>query len=882
MDSRKLEEAIIGIVCKIFETSGKDLSKTNDITNIGKKCLEISLRQINFVVKEFFELTANGDKAKNYFNNDDVTGLEMMKKQLKRIDNTLDNYYESQIALENELNKKSGLNLPPSIIEKLMVKLESIQQYEPDFILNIRDISLGAWKETLDFEKILFSERKRFESFMVKLESKWRNRAEFIKYKTGIKINLLENNIEKALNEKKILRERTNMIIEDLSSLVSRYQTKENEFKAAMKNSGYKDLKSVIQGIKKMDNMRNRFQSQLETAQKEIKSLKNNLASSVKKQEDFKEKYEKSEENAKILEENALKIIELSDINSDDKKNLQTCITEKNQEKMTEIVKRIENSEKINKDDKGIERNNNVKRLTRNETEVKNMSPRKASNINIRKSNMQRISSRRMIEEPQAPNSSEIYITENKSVTSNTVSKVVENGKTARVMKKESNSSKVIIPTIKEEINDKVQEENQLSDFASVEKSKTNLSSGKGFLLQTPKIGNLPIKSNRAVQKHRKSLEPPLSEHFLLNTPKTQPLGSYANKKTNSLGDAISNIFSSHMLKNGKNPEFSSENLENIESINNMSIESLLNIKLKVSGQEKTIQDIILENIENSLKSEKSTVVWNSIIPEIKTLTKINEEIDQEPLPISLSMSSPTKINSIANLIKNNIEQPQQNWRNSTLKLFVLLEEYLDSIETNQYKTAEELIQNRINNGIIDEITKYITSSQDTEKEIAEVSELINRKKKYDLLIKICGIPKSLPFNDWKAEKNNIINKVRWTNLISKIKSNNIKKLQEGNDGSEMLYRLAIEIRNHRFTLKNILSNENLKSNKKKHNFSMENIAINELTKNHERNISLNHKGLHYFLPHIQRTTRNDKSFQMIPSSFLFSDLWVKNSKKVL
>lgn len=163
METKKLEDAILEIISKIFENNGKEQSYEK-IKRLSKKCVEMVTRQVNFIVQEYF----SDDSTEQL----DLNNSLLVKKHLQKIDNTLNTYFSNQEFLDNALGQNLNQKNDTKILEKLIQKLESMKDYQPDFVLNIRDISLDAWKDTAEFEKILNIERKKFESFVMKLDNK--------------------------------------------------------------------------------------------------------------------------------------------------------------------------------------------------------------------------------------------------------------------------------------------------------------------------------------------------------------------------------------------------------------------------------------------------------------------------------------------------------------------------------------------------------------------------------------------------------------------------------------------------------------------------------------------------------------------------------------
>ena len=903
MESKKLELAILEIVSRMFEAKGLDLSNSNEITRVGKKCIEVSKRQLEFIVKEYFDTMNSESNPISLEEASSANHLAQVKKYLDNIDNTLNSYFSNQEYIENSFNLQSlSGKLPPSIIEKLVVKLDGMSKYEPEFILNIRDISLEAWKETLEFEKILTNERKRFETFTVKLDCKWRNRHELVKQKTGVKILKLEQEIEKINFERKIMRERLLMSIEDLVARLGVKERAEEEMNALIKKNGFKDIKAVLNGIKKIEAIKSKCQGQVENAQKETKMTKGKLATSMSKQEEYRKQAERFESLAKELGDTLMKAIEFTNFNTNEKNNIGVCITESNFTKLAEILK--SNEEIKDKEEKVSERNNS-KAMTRNSSELKSFSPRKevtkTSRQSVENAKIKRMPSKKKIEEPSAPNSSLQVSEKNSTYPNTTQNDIPHEKKSSRIVKKNSNSSKIIIPTIKEEehteksLNLETEYETSQKEIISLKRieefdkkqienteepnKKLNpINQPEKELSKVPKLASIQTKSNNIVKKHRYSLEPPPIEKEIFGSPKTQPPALYLNEKSNSLGSTISHLFSNQILKKTyKNPEPSSENLELLSLINHKNIRELLTIQMNLNGEKKTLEELFIEYVQSLLRYEKNEAGWENTIPEEQQTPKSLSDFYHDP-----SQNKSNVINK-AHKEKKSVEVPQKvNWKNATLRLFVLLEEYLDILEISQEKTATDVILARISEKKEDSIVNYILKSSNIDKEISEISLLINRQRKYDLLFKILGISKSKPYHDWKSDRINIINKVRWANLLGKIRGKEGNKLQVLNRNNGLYYKISIEGLQRRNKLITVESLE--KFNKShRHNFSMENIAIAELKASHERGNSFNRRGLNYFLPELQCTPRvTDKSFQLLSSNFMHSDLWVRNNNKNL
>ena len=334
-----------------------------------------------------------------------------------------------------------------------------------------------------------------------------------------------------------------------------------------------------------------------------------------------------------------------------------------------------------------------------------------------------------------------------------------------------------------------------------------------------PQPTNLASSPSKLFSKHRRSLDSrPLDKDSNVSHPK------------NKLKSSLKNIFSSEILRSTKVLD-SAEDNNLVNFIQSMNLEDLFALKINVNGESKTVKELALDSIQVALKQPNSSLVAD------------------DPKVFS------TK--------KDLIIQPQFH-RNKALKLFVLIEKYTQIAE-NLGLTIENLIKQNLKNGIKDDILDFIRNNEIIETDLTNISNLVSRGKKYDLLNKLFQIPKSIA-DEWKSEKIHVFNKIRWRNLIMKLRIKDHQFL------TELAFKIEVEVRDKKQRTKNSESNSSI-IKKDLHNSSMESIGLGDGRYSHKRNISLNNKGLNYFLPHIQKTPRMD----LIPNSFINSELWVRN-----
>lgn len=1078
MEWKKLEESILFIVNTLYEHKSKDYSGSDHVKYLSKKCIDICKKQIEFTVDEFFSSTKTEQDKEMEIDDLSISNLDLVRKHLNNIDKTLDSYYKREINLENSLRYTGNEELPPSIIEKLMGKLESIKKYEPDFILNIRDISFDSWKETLDFEKIMNNQRKHYEILINKLDFKWRSRCEFIKHKSALKIIKLEDLSSSLQDQLKKTREHLMVRYEDLYGSFVRKLAQEEEFKSIMKKAGYKDIRALLRGLKGLEAMKNKFQTQVEGFNKEIKVLKAKVLAGNTKNDEYKRKVDKGEEFVKDLESCVISIGEIFSMTIQEKKNFDGLLNEKTYTKIGEFIKALDSDRKnkeekkrkdeekerknkeeerkkkedeknkkdddkrkkdeekrrkeeekkkpkpeIKKQEKGKEesvyneprlegkkkhiskqdktKENSVFKDSLNEEAQENTtklpktkeSTTEDKPINTEKSQEESRSSASSsqksdekihnpsIPETQSPKSTSTEKITEKSLNSPNPNKEHKNSNLSNNMEKHkqkllqvpNNDNKEIIKiqrtetdsryispkknikdalpnshTVKGELqkimSSQVKQEPEMiksqafltdKPFASPEmfmNYKNSVHEGQNFtigrvkriispikeeqekhnfsLQVSPRLndslnsdGNsknvfagkendgkaakIQSKNGKFATHHRKSLDAPdISEKDSSQQKYQKNKAVYKSHAQHAMVKSLGKMFTNHLLSSLKTSDLPKEGLQALDTLKSMPLEEILSIKLNLNGINKTLQEIAMEKVENCLKTEKCAVVWESVKPkfqEKKSLEKIEkyksrslEKIEKASDKILGSNNSIEEKNDEQSIKAKNYE----NWRNCTLKLFVLIEEYIEILEKHPNKSLVEIINDRIESGIFDDITTYILNTENKDKTIDTISPLISRGRKYELLHVVYNIDSSLPFAELKNERVNVLNKIRWTNIISKIKGKEGKKKNDRENHREMVYQLSADLKGESKVLNVIESNENI-IKKNRSNYAIENTALNDLKRYQDRPLNLSSKGLGYFLPQIQKTPRfPERSYNLIPSNVFTSELWVKNSQK--
>jgi hypothetical protein len=857
MDWKKLEQVVDFIVNSLFTAQGL----SNDLRHVrfvSQKCVQICKRHIEFNVTEFGKSTEEEKEAEMTEENESLRTSMLLKKQIKKIDNSLKKYDEELESLEDRFRFIKIERLPPSLIEKLVRMLEDMKDYEPSFFLNIRDISLDSWKESLNFEKILKDERKKFEEAFLKLEGKFRNRFEFVKQKSAEKIIRLEKNLKDLNEENEKVRERLGARVEDLASWIKRKSENDAEMIAVIKQAGFKGFRDVIRALKNMEKLKVKMNTQLEGLGKEIKGLKGKLNDSNVKLEAFKRRSEGSEENIKDLENSFIALADLF-LNPGEKKSLEGHINEKNYFKLKDSLKVIENNEKKRKEDlkkkeekkepreEPKEEKKMTKNIKRNETESKNISQKneqislnKTSKNNIKKdpSSLQETKSKEAEnssikpKNPEEKPSKPEFSTQDpkKSQKSEPVQEVKKPpiDLSSRPSKKQENFSKSPEKTQKIQELKKLIEKPEIFSKNSESKIPTPESNREGSNQVPSQV--LSSKGSKVLSRHRRSLD-------------SQPLNSKGSSEAvrqgnpvKTLKNSLRKIFSTEVLKSAGLNAFE-ENGNILNSIQKMNLEELLSFKLQVNGETKSLQELALENIQNAFKKSENLSIL-------------------QDFPSKLQESRKTE------------EKPFHIWRNSALKFFVLLENYLEAVESRPGLKIEEVLLEALEKDVKDDIINYLKSSENPKSSVFELAAFFRRECKYELLNKVLGIPIDLA-SDWKSDKIHIFNKIRWKNLIMGL------RLRDHQFLSDLAFRIEVEVRDRRKKTKHSESNSSI-AHKDLHNYSNENIALNEVKSLHKRGISMNRKGLNYFLPHI-KTPRADKSFGSIPNSFITGELWVKN-----
>lgn len=845
MDWKKLQEVVTSLVNTLFTTHGLTLDFKH-IRHIGQKCFETSKRHIEFSVHDFSHSTEEEKVSEMSEQSDSTRTAIQFKKQMKKINESFQTYDRELEEAEKRFQELQISKLPPSIIEKLIVLLETMKDYEPDFLLNIRDISLDSWKESLNYEKILQAERKKFEGIIVKLECRYRNKTEFIKEKTAAKILRVEGELNSVKVDRECCRERLGLQVEDLRGWIRRKLDFDSENLAVIKQAGFKGIRDVIRGLKNMEKVKAKFASQLEGVNKELKSAKVKLSDCNIKLEAYKRRSEGLESELKELQNIVLGIGEKV-LKVGDKKNVEIYLNEKNFSKIAEVFKEPgDNKEAVErKEESKNAKDGGNKGLGRNETEVKGLTQKKEGiaqnrtlNNGIKKSlNAVGGVSDRIGRNEKLEKQNELS-ENNQKLKRNSIPKNSPRPSPKPVPPKPSCPDSTFKDTINPSPPSPEIQKPMKPLKPTTEKSEA--------LISTPKSSEKPENTFKQVQNfssYQSSPNPPQSTNIVASTSKfnskhrrsldSQPLDkdSKVNHPKNKLKSSLKNIFSSEILRSTKILD-SVNSSHIVSSIQSMNLEDLFALRINVNGESKTVKELALDSIQVALKQPNSSLVVDD--PKVLSLKK------------DLSLV------------------PNQLHRNKALKLFVLIEKYIQTTEKTGL-TIENLVMQNLKNGIKDDIIDFIRNNEFPETESSNISNLINRGKKYDLLFKLYQIPKSIA-DDWKSDKIHVFNKIRWRNLIMK------QRVKDHQFLTELAFKIEVEVRDKKQRTKNSESNSSI-IKKDFHNSSMESIGLGDGRNSHKRNISLNNKGLNYFLPHIQKTPR----MELIPNSFINSELWIRN-----
>ena len=352
------------------------------------------------------------------------------------------------------------------------------------------------------------------------------------------------------------------MKIEDLCSKIIKQNSDSEEITNIIKKSGYKDIKGIIKNISKFDGMKNRLQGQNETAQKELKNIKGKISAAINKQEEYKKKFENSEEIFKELEKNFLKMMEFSNFNTNEKKNIEALLTEKKIGIISDLLK--------NKEDKHLRNNSTVS--IKNESEYNSFTTRKNSkpllNPQIHKSpsknNVEEpflsqtdlIATEKTEENSLIPTENSQHKTEKSLNNENTSKKSFENIKensnvkneTKKILKKENNFS--LKKKINTEVVDSKSSQNNIIKSNSKQKYLSEAFSNKKEFetSKNEKIGL--INKNKFTNKHRKSLEPQsFIEKEENSLTQSQKISYFSKTEEHSISSLIKKIFANYITK---------------------------------------------------------------------------------------------------------------------------------------------------------------------------------------------------------------------------------------------------------------------------------------------------------------------------------------------
>ncbi|CAG9310915.1 unnamed protein product [Blepharisma stoltei] len=731
------------------------------------------------------------DKAQGYieelarleeeYNKYTQSTMNIMKKHLKKIDNTIAGYYAEDNTRDEMIYKglKIMQNNPPKW-HKVVEKLETINQYDVPFFLDIRDISLDAWKEGLELEKLLERERKNFQKKLVIMDSKWRRKIDWIKEKSGIYIKKLETTIENDKRAENISRERFQIVIEDLLEVIRKKEETESLMSDKLyQEFGVLNIGAALSQLSNFEKSKKKQEKMIEQTKQDLKSAKTKLQiATTKNEESNKEIIEKTQQIT-MLEQIITKFIDKIPFSPPDKKRIETFVAEKQYQKVLGILASFKVETSKNDESKSHAKSEDAEGKIRE-------SPSKLSKINEKPVSETAPLIKKSHKSPRAiKTEANLFITENKendAVVSLEKDNSIENKSTERVIFKivEGDTKSIRSRNLKKKLlMQSIENESSVESFDKKEGKKLTK-----YTKRRPQIERI-----EEVKLQKRNNHQAFSDGFIELLSKV-----YAEKQKPE--DNIAEIFS------------------RINIMKDMKLEDLLKIELNQLNESCYLQDLLLNYLENLLTSNYDILWKNIALPnETKEEPQVSndEEIKSNSmviLPVKESRKSSRESSR-----RLSSQEYYGNWRIAALKFFLLVEKYISNQEDIKSRIPRNvsdqvimkgIIESNISQNVKDEITNYLSPyiyNPKFKELVGEIAGLLNYEKKYELLEKIMKIPKDFPKNHWKGEKNNMINQVRWAKIITAIRTKEAKSigkrisLDDGINTKSLLYIIATNLK---------------------------------------------------------------------------------------
>ncbi|CAG9315513.1 unnamed protein product [Blepharisma stoltei] len=223
-----------------------------------------------------------------------INNYTQIQQQVKNLAIMLDKDAQiNSIISEKEIKEKIDFAITKRFqSDKLVGLLTEMGGYEPEFFLDIRDISHDTWNKHVEVERLLKEEMIVHERKFNHLDSKYLYKLMWMKERAGLKIQKLEKYIDDAWTKSREDVDRVKMTLQDEYSLqYENYLKEEAVLRSAEKEEPITDLPSALRKIKQQLAARKILEKKLVQADKVIRGIDNKLKIVMEKNKDLNEKF---------------------------------------------------------------------------------------------------------------------------------------------------------------------------------------------------------------------------------------------------------------------------------------------------------------------------------------------------------------------------------------------------------------------------------------------------------------------------------------------------------------------------------------------------------------------------------------------------------------
>ena len=251
-----------------------------------------------------------------------TSNYESLKSKLSQIKQVFYEHNHNKQEIQFELRKeieKVQMNLQHS--DKLVNLLNEMNQYEPDFIENLRDISHDTWRLERQYDKLLQKEMQQFYLRFDQMKTKLSEKILYIKQKSGLKIQQLETQAQQATDNNRKVSDKVLMFLSDIeSSQVEKQELEKAVLEEADQEAPIEDLPSALQKIENLKKAKLIQDKNLVLANKSIKELEGSLKVKNNSISELKSQVSQLESNALRLKAVSQLILGKSSFLDEDKK----------------------------------------------------------------------------------------------------------------------------------------------------------------------------------------------------------------------------------------------------------------------------------------------------------------------------------------------------------------------------------------------------------------------------------------------------------------------------------------------------------------------------------------------------------------------------------